>query len=495
MKNTYVRSTLYLVFACLLSTTSLSSMDNTKTLSQKAHALEPSQMNLVHGKLYDESDDQSKGRALSEEDSESTSDKEDEDVITLSRAYFSPNIREVLKTLISHETKGVWTAQYNFLQYDVSQVWADQIDAVPDLKGAVIVDKGYSKKYIGALKLLHDKGVKLKAVTTERKLKSPHKLNQAAKFEIMHHKFFIFGSNARGRRLIITGSYNNSGKSSESNWENIVLLDDKKSVDKFIIHFNLLLKQATTIPTSHLKALKHENPYTLRLNGKGSGLPRYKKDARKLVIRAAEEGSQPQALFSPDIRAVVCNLISHEKQGIQGAVYSFSADDYARAWEAQRKNNDITSRLFLDKEFNTDLIEAVKRLKACGVELLVTDKPRSLTSAYKGSSLNNWEEMHHKFLIFEDTVNHRRLVITGSCNLGGHANEYNWENLVIIDDTESIDSFLEELVRLEKYSRPIKDSDLKYKGTLFGSYLDEKRALESLPGIKKAQPRWSIKKS
>lgn len=58
---------------------------------------------------------------------------------------------------------------------------------------------------------------------------------------LMHHKFCIIDDS-----ILITGSYNWTNKAASSNFENIVLIKERKVIDEFLIEFNNLLTISET---------------------------------------------------------------------------------------------------------------------------------------------------------------------------------------------------------------------------------------------------------
>ena len=116
----------------------------------------------------------------------------------------------------------------------------------------------------------------------------------------------------------------------------------------------------------------------------------------------------------------------------------------------------IAMYIFTDKEIALPLINAQKR----GAKVRVYLDKSQIESSYSISRLlvqkgikvrissNNYI-MHHKFAIIDN-----RLLLTGSYNWTFSANNRNDENLMVIDDSEIIEIFLNQFINLwtNKYS-------------------------------------------
>ncbi|MBN1549326.1 hypothetical protein JW872_01550 [Candidatus Babeliales bacterium] len=63
---------------------------------------------------------------------------------------------------------------------------------------------------------------------------------------IMHHKFFIFGSNDRHKSCVWTGSYNPTHAATSKNCENVIIEDDIKVVHAYEREFKRLCRHKNT---------------------------------------------------------------------------------------------------------------------------------------------------------------------------------------------------------------------------------------------------------
>jgi hypothetical protein len=174
---------------------------------------------------------------------------------------------------------------------------------------------------------------------------------------------------------------------------------------------------------------------------------------------AAEIVSFPQCHFSPQsIEQVLVSLIAQENESIRAAYYEFTLFSLAQAWVERKKTQAIFGELLVDKKFQQKITAALLYLHDNEVPLFSVDTDSSLSET-------EYANMHHKFFIFYDNVGHKKLLVTGSFNCTGSAEEKNWENIVIIDDESVVLKFIEEWKRLNTVRKPIsKDQLLEYKG-------------------------------
>jgi phosphatidylserine/phosphatidylglycerophosphate/cardiolipin synthase-like enzyme len=150
--------------------------------------------------------------------------------------YFSPcdGLRSKLVERIDHERESIKGALYLITDQQVIRalVRAHKRGVKIELilnKG----DDGWSK-----IKQLKQTGITLFV----------YKGGQAA---ILHHKFFIFGRNVHGAKLVWTGSYNPTVKAHTSNYENVLIEEDSRVVTRFEHEFERLKK--VTKPCKSLK--------------------------------------------------------------------------------------------------------------------------------------------------------------------------------------------------------------------------------------------------
>ncbi|MEI8190936.1 MAG: phospholipase D-like domain-containing protein [candidate division NC10 bacterium] len=144
-----------------------------------------------------------------------------------------------------------------------------------------------------------------------------------------------------------------------------------------------------------------------------------------------------EVYFSPDggIRRQLLRAIQDSRQQIDVAVYQMTAAELAKALAAA-KGRGVRIRVLTDQETARSDGLAMRILRAGGVMV------RSL-------GVSEQSLMHHKFALFDD-----RLVATGSYNWTQAAERANYENLVLLDDSEVVSRFQREFNRLWRQAEP-----------------------------------------
>ena len=146
--------------------------------------------------------------------------------------------------------------------------------------------------------------------------------------------------------------------------------------------------------------------------------------------------SQPQVLFSPkggirDRIIKACNLC---KTSIDVAIFDFTSGDLADAL-VRAKERGIALRVIADPKRGADKNSETPFLQKKGVNLrLLPGKGRGI--------------MHNKFAIFDG-----KILLTGSYNWTESAEKYNWENVIILDDTAVVKVFRDEFEKMWKKAR------------------------------------------
>lgn len=168
----------------------------------------------------------------------------------------------------------------------------------------------------------------------------------------------------------------------------------------------------------------------------------------------------PQCYFSPNsIEQVLIKFISQEKGGINAACFEFTLFSIAQAWALRKQAlQRLEGELIVDKGYQKKITAAL---------LLLADNGIPLSYAYADANLNKneYSNMHHKFFIFQNNVNGKKLLLTGSYNCTGQAEKNNWENIVILDDIPLINKFLDEWKKLSSIKKEITKADLfAYQG-------------------------------
>ncbi len=167
----------------------------------------------------------------------------------------------------------------------------------------------------------------------------------------------------------------------------------------------------------------------------------------------------PQAHFSPRIGDVIKNLISNERKRITGAIYRFTLFDVAKKLVEKKKSN-INSLFVVNKDFQDDSCAAIRLLRKNKIGVYQQDTPLDRIQDNEGY----FDIMHHKFLIFSRNSTGKPLLVTGSFNFTGQANNKNAENIIILDDAEIIKQFRNEFKLLKANSSLIPLKKCTYTG-------------------------------
>jgi phosphatidylserine/phosphatidylglycerophosphate/cardiolipin synthase-like enzyme len=82
----------------------------------------------------------------------------------------------------------------------------------------------------------------------------------------MHHKFFLFSRNKDDKPVLVTGSYNPTGRAECGNWENVVVTDDREVIIAYKDHLKDLLKDLVAIPENALEHQEGVTSFTADIN-------------------------------------------------------------------------------------------------------------------------------------------------------------------------------------------------------------------------------------
>ena len=143
--------------------------------------------------------------------------------------------------------------------------------------------------------------------------------------------------------------------------------------------------------------------------------------------------AQPQILFSPHggIRDRIIKQTNLSKTSIDVAVFDFTSGDLAEAL-VKAKDRGVALRVIADPKRGADKHSETPFLLKKGVNLrLLSGKGRGI--------------MHNKFAIFDG-----RILLTGSYNWTESAEKYNWENVIILEDTAVVRTYKDEFEKMWK---------------------------------------------
>lgn len=164
----------------------------------------------------------------------------------LPRAHFSPNIQQVVLQCIAEETAKIDAAYFRLTLYPVAQALVEKQQAGMPVR--VVLDHSmFPDEFVTPTKLLCDNGVMVVKTAPQRGQKPRHTSTNG--YENMHHKFMVFTRNGTTKRpLVITGSWNCTAQAEKNNWENVVIVDDEESVERFNEQFTHMLDY--TVPVT-----------------------------------------------------------------------------------------------------------------------------------------------------------------------------------------------------------------------------------------------------
>ncbi len=159
-------------------------------------------------------------------------DKDD----TILKAFFSPddNIKEILINLIECEKKAIKTTIFTLTQREITQALIDAYDRGICIE--CIADRGYGSDKYSKIPRLANNNIPIWIYQSDDKNGS-----------LMHNKFIIFESNILDKSILWTGSYNLTNRASDSNQENIIILDDKQILDRYEKQFKILKSRSLMI--------------------------------------------------------------------------------------------------------------------------------------------------------------------------------------------------------------------------------------------------------
>lgn len=154
----------------------------------------------------------------------------------IKRVLFSPDdqIQKILLHLIGVEKESIRLTAYSFTDGQVAQALMDAHDRGVNVQ--IIADPGCMLDRFGKIPLLKEHEIMVFVYNPDHLSKDKKTLVSS----IMHNKFIIFGKNISGKSIIWTGSFNWTKAAHKRNQENVVILDDKHCVDKYLQQFEIL---------------------------------------------------------------------------------------------------------------------------------------------------------------------------------------------------------------------------------------------------------------
>jgi phosphatidylserine/phosphatidylglycerophosphate/cardiolipin synthase-like enzyme len=165
------------------------------------------------------------------------------------RALFSQkdSLIQELVEYIDREEQEIDIALYAFTHRDVLKALTRAQNRGVALK--ILLDP-FS---IAMAKKLDHLGTQVSIFSPEKRLQCISNIQQKSKVKVpakpplMHHKFFLFHKNAKGRSWVWTGSFNCTYSAENLHMENAVIIDDPKVFELFKRQFNQVRKDFSTL--------------------------------------------------------------------------------------------------------------------------------------------------------------------------------------------------------------------------------------------------------
>ena len=152
------------------------------------------------------------------------------------------------------------------------------------------------------------------------------------------------------------------------------------------------------------------------------------------------------AMFSPEnnIRETLINLIDSEKRRIRIAMYFFT-DPLLAKHIVGAQGRGVEVEFVSDFSSITGLgakYSKIKTLVDAGIPVYVFGRETDGI-------------MHNKFFIFSDNFQNRKLLVSGSYNCTWSAQTKNRENVLIVEDPETVNLYKSSFERLKKSSQKL----------------------------------------
>jgi len=151
--------------------------------------------------------------------------------LAVCQAFFAPddNLTSLFITHIDAEQKSIYGAIYMLTDKKIAQALVNAKKRGVDVQ--LIIDQA-SMGSCGKGRFLQEQGVPVVVHSTL--------YFNSYTTPLMHHKFFIFSCNKDDVSLLWTGSWNCTVRGTKQNDENVIILDDAVTIQKFYDQFFLM---------------------------------------------------------------------------------------------------------------------------------------------------------------------------------------------------------------------------------------------------------------
>lgn len=156
----------------------------------------------------------------------------------ISCALFVPddNVKKVLIGLINNERRAIYALQYRISDKDIAFALCQAHKR--GVKIRIIIDCSCIEDRAEKISILHTQGISI------------HRYKD--RNSTMHNKIFVFMDNFGHRPIIWTGSANATRSGTLKNQENVLIINDRELVQKYIKKFESLWHQTTVVTNAHL---------------------------------------------------------------------------------------------------------------------------------------------------------------------------------------------------------------------------------------------------
>jgi phosphatidylserine/phosphatidylglycerophosphate/cardiolipin synthase-like enzyme len=216
----------------------------------------------------------------------------------------------------------------------------------------------------------------------------------------MHDKFIIID-----RQILWTGSWNLTDNGTYRNNNNALRLELPELAENYAVEFEEMF-----LDNSFGARSPSDTPYP---------------------ILQLSDGSSVENYFSPEdnVKAAIIAQLREAEQEIVFMAYSFTDDDIGRVLLEKARAGVTVRGVFETRGAKTEYSE-YPILRKAGLDVRLDGNPRT---------------MHHKVFIIDG-----RVTITGSYNFSSSAATENDENVLIVENTDLAQSYLEEFFRVNR---------------------------------------------
>lgn len=166
-----------------------------------------------------------------------------------SRVYFGHSIRSKIVQLIRDEKKSIKVAMYTFTDIIIAQALVQAAER--NVRVECIVDGFTNRVPAGKGFYLRDAGIAVMQYAPSRQK------------SLMHNKYMIFSQtniidSVQGVPCVIAGSYNCTYNATFNNHENMIMISDKKTIERYRENFKKIKKESFYISKELAKRRSRE---------------------------------------------------------------------------------------------------------------------------------------------------------------------------------------------------------------------------------------------